>query len=101
MEMDVGRMTEVSHKHSKIEIAACAFAAAVVAIFTAQQAGARTVNSLSRQVVTQTPPPATVCKNCIQPFVESDPVPTAGYNPITATDARLDRYGFPPRPRSA
>ena len=29
------------------------------------------------------------------------PSPPAGFNPLTASDAELDYYGFPPRPDAA
>lgn len=51
-----------------------------------------------QSVVSPTPPPDTICKNCAQPYAESPHAPPANFNPVTASDAQLDFYGYPPRP---
>jgi len=44
------------------------------------------------------PPAEQTCKHCLSPLVTQAPVPPKGFNPVTASDAQLAQYGFPPRP---
>jgi hypothetical protein len=39
-----------------------------------------------------------ICADCSKPTGVPAALPPAGFNPLTATDALLDHYGFPPRP---
>lgn len=52
-------------------------------------------------IILQTPPAAAMCHDCAQPYAKLPLDPPAGFNPLKATDAQLDVYGFPPRPDAA
>ncbi|HEY1837875.1 MAG TPA: G1 family glutamic endopeptidase [Rhizomicrobium sp.] len=39
-----------------------------------------------------------VCHTCAVPYAQVALTPPAHFNPVTASDAQLDAYGFPPRP---
>jgi Peptidase A4 family len=43
-------------------------------------------------------PAESICTTCGRPTGIPAASPPAGFNPLTATDAQLDHYGFPPRP---
>ena len=51
--------------------------------------------------ITTTPPAETVCQDCPAPQAFIPPMPPANFNPVTASDAALAHYGFPPRPNAA
>jgi Peptidase A4 family len=42
-----------------------------------------------------------VCRSCARPYAQVALRPPANFNPVTASDAQLDTYGFPPRPDAA
>lgn len=39
-----------------------------------------------------------ICHNCVTPYAQIALAPPANFNPVTASDAQLEAYGFPPRP---
>jgi Peptidase A4 family len=77
---------------------ATALAAAMAGGASAQSAY---LAAVPRQIVTQTPPAASVCRNCAQPYAEIPLTPPANFDPVRASDAQLEAYGFPPRPDAA
>jgi hypothetical protein len=44
------------------------------------------------------PPAESVCKSCAAPDAVPAPNPPPSFDPLTASDAALAHYGFPPRP---
>jgi hypothetical protein len=51
-----------------------------------------------RQTISPAADADSVCPNCATPYAQAALVPPAGFDPVTASDAQLDAYGFPPRP---
>ena len=60
-------------------------------------AGAALAQSPHVSLLSQAPAES-ICTNCARPTGIPAAIPPAGFNPLTATDAQLDHYGFPPRP---
>lgn len=74
---------------------------AALAVAIASGASAQSAYPAARQIVSQTPPAASVCRNCAQPYAEIPLTPPANFDPVGASDAQLEAYGFPPRPDAA
>jgi Peptidase A4 family len=51
-----------------------------------------------RPIISVTPPEDTVCQHCATPSAEVALAPPVNFDAVSATDAQLDLYGFPPRP---
>jgi hypothetical protein len=86
----VARSIFVSHSLSVV----------VLAVITAAIAptGAQAVDANRFTIVSRTPPPDTICRNCAQPYADVPLVPPPGFKPTSASDTQLDAYGYPPRP---
>jgi hypothetical protein len=68
--------------------------AAVLALVSA---GGAIAQSSQFSLLSQAPAES-ICTNCAKPNGIPAATPPAGFNPLAATDAQLDYYGFPPRP---
>jgi Peptidase A4 family len=55
-------------------------------------------NAPDQQIISPAPDADSACPNCAQPYAQVALVPPAGFDPVAASDAQLDAYGFPPRP---
>jgi hypothetical protein len=82
---------------SNVFLASALLACALVAL--GQDASAQAFQSAQeRQTISPAADADSVCHNCATPYAQIALAPPAGFNPVTASDAQLDAYGFPPRP---
>jgi hypothetical protein len=54
-----------------------------------------------QQILSYAPDSDSACPNCAVPYAQIALAPPANFDPVTASDAQLDAYGFPPRPDAA
>jgi hypothetical protein len=76
------------------------FLSGLASIALGQDANAQTAyqNAPDQQIISPAPDADSACPNCARPYAQVALAPPAGFDPVTASDAQLDAYGFPPRP---
>lgn len=72
---------------------------AAIAALGAGYASAGSSANVQENII-YSPPAESVCHDCARPYAKIPLTPPANFNPLTASDAQIAVYGFPPRPNA-